>query len=766
MDFHSLTRKELQTLCKKNKIPANMTNVAMVDALKALEIVEGIEEFLKPLASETEQSSIESPEKTVITTPAVPRTGCRTSTRRKQIKEVSETLQTLTATTCRRTTRRIAREVEEAKNDVAQTPAAPTTRRTPAASDIQKMKIQLKDNEGDDNIRDQIDREKRVVSETPAEAPNSRRRGLPSSVRRNVETQSRNGKNEDLKEGVVHRVYSTRRSVRLSEKNLSESNLKEKERVEPIKIDSFSSETPKDSEVKLEEGPDDLGEVLDELAESAADMQTILEDGSERSDDLVVSAQKSNEVTANATDLKDDVQEKKSDHYEEGDRSANSEEISRGLDESRVALVEDEHAKGLMVDKEGSDDLVDSAQKSKEVTTNATDLKEYVQEKKSDHSEGNCSANSEEVSRGLDESNVALVEDEHAKGLTVDKEGNEEGAVDVGNKGDDDLEKKSEVGSEKFDELDIHSSNNFGKALDMENEAIENIGTESMFGSATNENGEELNDNKDMGLEDLYDVPVKIEVRESKENSNENGAELSDDRDMKDLYNVEVKVDFLIHKGFNEFAVDVLPSYTELSKLEIGEECNVVSEEPATVPYSENVCGNVLDLVAPQWSMAQDDNDSLPKEQASPFFKQDQIPSSLAEPDHVAHLTHLTPTNKSSINTPLKKSSSNTPSTIRRMSLVSDDKENIDNSGRKLVLTMEKEKKNKIDCVEDNKLKSLNDMSLRQLEKMLKEKLQITNTNTMNKIEENTKDITKMAKSRPALQALSENHPGELGKKN
>ena len=39
MDFHSLARKELQALCKKNKIPANMTNVAMADALTALENV-------------------------------------------------------------------------------------------------------------------------------------------------------------------------------------------------------------------------------------------------------------------------------------------------------------------------------------------------------------------------------------------------------------------------------------------------------------------------------------------------------------------------------------------------------------------------------------------------------------------------------------------------------------------------------------------------------------------------------------------------------
>lgn len=39
MDFHSLARKELQALCKKNKIPANMTNVAMADALQALQQV-------------------------------------------------------------------------------------------------------------------------------------------------------------------------------------------------------------------------------------------------------------------------------------------------------------------------------------------------------------------------------------------------------------------------------------------------------------------------------------------------------------------------------------------------------------------------------------------------------------------------------------------------------------------------------------------------------------------------------------------------------
>ncbi|MCD9645577.1 hypothetical protein HAX54_034593 [Datura stramonium] len=41
MDFHSLTRRELQALCKKNKIPANMTNVSMADALQSLEFSPG-----------------------------------------------------------------------------------------------------------------------------------------------------------------------------------------------------------------------------------------------------------------------------------------------------------------------------------------------------------------------------------------------------------------------------------------------------------------------------------------------------------------------------------------------------------------------------------------------------------------------------------------------------------------------------------------------------------------------------------------------------
>ncbi|RLM74620.1 titin-like [Panicum miliaceum] len=47
MDFFALPRRDLQALCKRNGIRANMTNAAMAEALAALPTVDGIEEFVK-----------------------------------------------------------------------------------------------------------------------------------------------------------------------------------------------------------------------------------------------------------------------------------------------------------------------------------------------------------------------------------------------------------------------------------------------------------------------------------------------------------------------------------------------------------------------------------------------------------------------------------------------------------------------------------------------------------------------------------------------
>ncbi|KAJ4951416.1 hypothetical protein NE237_028248 [Protea cynaroides] len=79
MDFQSLTRRELQALCKKYKIPANMTNVAMVDALKALDHVEGL--------SVNPESIPDTPKRPDILSPDHPRTSRRTSIRQKPVAE-------------------------------------------------------------------------------------------------------------------------------------------------------------------------------------------------------------------------------------------------------------------------------------------------------------------------------------------------------------------------------------------------------------------------------------------------------------------------------------------------------------------------------------------------------------------------------------------------------------------------------------------------------------------------------------------------------
>ncbi|KAA0037292.1 putative beta-tubulin polyglutamylase [Cucumis melo var. makuwa] len=46
IDFHTLSRREIQALGKRNKIPANITNVAMADALAARSSIHESSSFL------------------------------------------------------------------------------------------------------------------------------------------------------------------------------------------------------------------------------------------------------------------------------------------------------------------------------------------------------------------------------------------------------------------------------------------------------------------------------------------------------------------------------------------------------------------------------------------------------------------------------------------------------------------------------------------------------------------------------------------------
>ncbi|XP_010420419.1 PREDICTED: uncharacterized protein LOC104706003 isoform X2 [Camelina sativa] len=137
MDFHSLFRRDLQYLCKRNKIPANMTNIAMADALSALEIVEGLDEYMNQ--SELSPTSVAK---------KPPNTATRTTRRKTTMKAEPQSSSLLVS---RSTSKSLAGEMDQEnvpqepktntvkfEANVPKTPAARTTRKASAATSCAK----------------------------------------------------------------------------------------------------------------------------------------------------------------------------------------------------------------------------------------------------------------------------------------------------------------------------------------------------------------------------------------------------------------------------------------------------------------------------------------------------------------------------------------------------------------------------------------------------------------------------------------------------
>ncbi|KAL1550631.1 enolase-phosphatase E1-like [Salvia divinorum] len=190
MDFDRLSRRELQAFCKRNKIPANMTNAAMANALKALDIVEGIDVFMQTSQSESGQSTIELLDSSEVTSPYVPPTAARSTRRRNALKDDAEDVTSLMTTTRRSTRRTAAKASNVAAMETPVVMAQASRRKVQIAPACLKMDSQLEECVEDDEAKDLM---------TPAAV------GVASRRRRAEETEKR--------------VYSTRRSVRLAVNN-------------------------------------------------------------------------------------------------------------------------------------------------------------------------------------------------------------------------------------------------------------------------------------------------------------------------------------------------------------------------------------------------------------------------------------------------------------------------------------------------------------------------------------------------------------------
>ncbi|KAG2333769.1 hypothetical protein Bca4012_016616 [Brassica carinata] len=180
MDFHSLLRRDLQFLCKINKIPANMTNIAMADALKSLETVEGLDEYMK----QSDSNVLQSPTSVAKLPPS---TATRTTRRKTAVKPEPQS--------SRLTSKSLDGELDQenmiknVKFDVAKTPAARSTRKASATASC-TSKVQ-----------------------------------------------------ESKKGELVHSAYSTRRSTRLLEKCMADLSLKTKETLDkPERIEETEQE--------------------------------------------------------------------------------------------------------------------------------------------------------------------------------------------------------------------------------------------------------------------------------------------------------------------------------------------------------------------------------------------------------------------------------------------------------------------------------------------------------------------------------------------
>ncbi|KAF3533359.1 hypothetical protein DY000_02043993, partial [Brassica cretica] len=164
--------------CKKNKIPANMTNIAMADALKALEIVEGIEEFM----NQCESTRDLSPTSVAKNMPSAARTAART-TRRKTKDETQPS--ELVTRSCLVTSKSLAGELEQENRNANVDPSLPQSRRRVAATVAMNLE----------------------ESKTPAVRSTRRAQAAAASE-------------------SVQRVYSTRRSVKLLEESMGDLSLK------------------------------------------------------------------------------------------------------------------------------------------------------------------------------------------------------------------------------------------------------------------------------------------------------------------------------------------------------------------------------------------------------------------------------------------------------------------------------------------------------------------------------------------------------------
>ncbi|KAI3736115.1 hypothetical protein L6452_15648 [Arctium lappa] len=833
MDFHSLTRRELQSLCKLNKIPANITNVAMADALQSLQTVEGIEGFLNVSQSVTD-GLVESTKKVEVSSPKVPHNRCKTSTRQKVKIGEAENLQPTAARTTRRGSKQLAGDVEESKNNVVKTPAMPTTRR----------------------------------------------KALATSSCRNVSNRLNECEEEAKKESTFQKAYSTRRSTRLTEKKSAEPGVK-KESEKAIKMNSFVDEMNVASELetgvkKESEKAIKMNSFVDEM-NVASELETGVKKESERAikmnsfvDEMNVASELESlddvNVTSEEVGKLDEVPENL---MGSGKPNAELEDICNAFEKLDVLIEEGVESSVLEEDvdidathKTGEEKdcgELDNLKLESDETPNPSDvgdlegklkieeefdLREKVSSEEAENDEvfnqkteldgisSPCEDDDSEekldIGEKFDASEVSSEEAENDEvfdqkteldGISSPCEDDDsEEKLDIGEKfdsedddseldgisspcEDDDSEEKLDIG-EKFDASEVSSEEAENDEVfdqkteldgisspceDDDSEEKLDIGEKfdaSEVSSAEAENDEVFDQKTELdGISSPCeddDSEEKLHIGEkfdsevsSKDISGDNLSAVKD----HDLVMVpEEDSDSLIdnnaslESGDEKIDVDAIPFNTENlngpQELEQEDMVCAVSQMKDQVLESNGCSSMVSDMILSDTEnpseVLESDNFSTADEITKNDMEQvsqnmvDETSDVIPTIDSISTITAEIQDLKTRVFTefrefPIKKSHSKTPTSLKNMSIVSDDKENI-GSGRKVPnVFVDEGKKSKKEKDENDKVKSLHEISMRQLRKQVKA-LTLKSMNANNEYA-----ASKEATTRPALQVLSEN---------
>ncbi|CAA2959345.1 Hypothetical predicted protein [Olea europaea subsp. europaea] len=736
MDFHSLKRRELQELCKKNKIPANMTNVAMADALKALEIVEGIEDYLKPMESETAQSSIESPVKSEETSPCALSTVGRSTRRRNVVKEESETLPSRTTT--RRSTRKTVVGEEGEKGVAIETPALAATTRRRAQVSMVRRKVEAQFDE------EEIGKERKTLPPTPAP--------LGTTSRRKVKEE----------ESTVKKVYSTRRSVRLAEKSVEIQKSNNEEKLETLKQELFAKEMGDNLDVNLTQGSDGI------------DTKTMTQDNSDREtisevEDPKFSMEGGSKNMENQLDLVNEIQENDGSHntciskaenaldYGVKSKSEADDTVDDGLEDKDDEIscdtrsqnsTEKETENAEDMDFQVSPDvLVD--EKCCDVDSKKESDKELKDEKYMETpaayivGEGNGIDLVKDVEMGLapsdSEADFELTDDSTFPKQMIDngKELNsteilqhEQSEQDAGQVSIASEESLGEISSDEGSAIDLVKDVEMGLAPN-DSEADFELTDDSTFPKQMIDNGEELNSTEILQREQSEQDADQVSIA-----SEESLGEISSDE-------VEANLDVIHDSTFPKQMGERLESIEILEFEQSKQASDQEAIEGATdVPLS------LLTLIPTADPTEEVQSTSLTP-MKTPIKKtpktMEKVPDVLDNKENIGSGSKFFIFTEKKVKTPSK-----TPPTNKKMTDATDNKENLDSGKKMILLGKEKLQKTKGTTAEQN----LHELSLRKLTKMFKEKLQITNQ--LSKNEDDPKQAA-TATLRPALQALPEN---------